>query len=384
MIDFYDLIERNAALNAFVDFDRQACAGSGPLGDLTIGIKSNIAVAAMPWTGGMESNRGWTAARDAESVWQLRQAGAAILGTLNMHEAALGATSDNIFYGRTHNPLRIGHTAGGSSGGSAAAVAGGLCDAALGTDTMGSVRIPAAYCGIYGLKPTHGAVGTGGLIALEPSLDVIGPLARSLEVLERVWEVLRAEEASEGQPLARVLTLANLGGVEVQPGVAAAYARALALLGPAHEIALPHTPHDIRMAGFLASAHALIADLGEVRVGQPELFSPELHAMLDYAATRLPQPEVLAAARAALIELIGDDGVLVMPTAPQEAFAHDTRAPANQADFACLASVAGLPALAIPFGTGDDGLPVGIQLVGPAASESRLIGLARRIEGDVQ
>jgi aspartyl-tRNA(Asn)/glutamyl-tRNA(Gln) amidotransferase subunit A len=145
-------------LNAFVDWDRSAAFGDGPLGDLTLGIKSNIAVAGLPWTGGMGLRRDIVAARDAEVVRRLRDAGAAILGTLNMHEAALGATTDNAFNGRTHNPHRHGHTPGGSSGGSGAAVAAGLCDAALGTDTLGSIRIPAAYNGVYGLKPTHGAV----------------------------------------------------------------------------------------------------------------------------------------------------------------------------------------------------------------------------------
>lgn len=135
------------------------------------------------------------------------------------------------------------------------------------------------------------------------------------------------------------------------------------------------------MAGFVACVRYLIDQLGDARTAQAALISPELHFMLDYGERRAPRPQVLADTRAFLIEAIGDDGVLVMPTAPQVAFAHTSRPPANQSDFTCLASVAGLPALAIPAGFDDDGLPVSVQLVGPAGSESRLIALARHIEG---
>ncbi|QGN54450.1 hypothetical protein GKE62_07660 [Novosphingobium sp. Gsoil 351] len=116
MIDFADLEARNAPLGAFVDFDRSAAFGQGPLSGTTVGVKSNIAVRGLPWTAGMGLRRGVVAEQDAAAVARLRGAGAAILGTLNMHEAALGSTTDNPFYGRTHNPHRPGHTPGGSSG----------------------------------------------------------------------------------------------------------------------------------------------------------------------------------------------------------------------------------------------------------------------------
>lgn len=399
MIDWADLETRNAPLNAFVDWDRDARAGTGPLAGLTIGIKSNIMVAGLPWTGGMGLYRDRIAARDAEVVARLRAAGAAILGTLNMHEAALGATTDNAFYGRTHNAHRHGYTPGGSSGGSGAAVAAGLCDAALGTDTMGSVRIPAAYNGVYALKPTHGAVSQAGLAMLEPSLDCIGPLARDLGVLERVWEALvpprrrKPSSMSEdslpgsGPPPSQgnIFILADLGHVEVQPAVLAAYDRALAAFGqPSHAITLPDPVTDIRLAGFIASARWLIDDLGELRRTKTDLISPELHFMFDYAEKQNPRPDVLARTKAVLVEALGNDGILIMPTAPQAAFPHATgtsaRPPANQADFTCLASVAGLPAIAVPAGFDDDRLPVSIQIVGPANSESRLFAVAKLID----
>jgi aspartyl-tRNA(Asn)/glutamyl-tRNA(Gln) amidotransferase subunit A len=379
LIDWLDLEARNAPLNAFVDWDRDARPGTGPLSGLTIGVKSNIMVAGLPWTGGMGLYRDRIATRDAEVVARLRSAGAAILGTLNMHEAALGATTDNAFYGRTQNGRRAGFTPGGSSGGSGAAVAAGLCDAALGTDTMGSVRIPAAYNGVYGLKPTHGAVSQDGLAMLEPSLDCIGPLARDLQVLERVWDVIKEEDPGPRikSGVTTIVTLADLAGVEVQPAVRAAYARARAAIPLASTaLTLPDPVTDIRLAGFIASARWLIDDLGDLRRTHADRISPELHFMLDYAEKQAPRPDVVARTKATLIDALADDAILLMPTAPQVAFPHG-RPPTNQADFTCLASVAGLPALAIPAGEDENGMPVGIQIVGPAGSETRLFALAR-------
>jgi aspartyl-tRNA(Asn)/glutamyl-tRNA(Gln) amidotransferase subunit A len=396
VIDWPDIIARNAPLNAFIDFDRQATGGEGPLAGLTIGIKSNIAVKGLPWTAGMGLRRAVIAERDAGVVARLRGAGAIILGTLNMHEAALGSTTSNAFYGATMNPHRAGYTPGGSSGGSGAAVAAGLCDAALGTDTMGSVRIPAAYCGVYGLKPTNGAVSDDGLVMLEPSLDCIGPLARDLSTLEKVWHAITgplvpSEVEGRGHggretPLARderILVLDGLGRVDVQPAVPASYERALAALGGSSQaIALPDSPTDIRLAGFVAAGRYLVSELGDDRRTNAHLISSELHFMLEYAASAEPRPEVLARTRMVLRDAIGAHGVLVMPTAPQAAFPHG-RAPANQADFTCLANIAGLPALAIPAGRDEDGLPVGVQLVGPPQGEARLIALARRLEPEL-
>ena len=377
MIDWPDLERRNAPLNAFVDWDRSAASGEGPLAGMALGVKSNIAVAGLPWTAGMGLRRALVAERDAAVVRRLRAAGAAILGTLNMHEAALGATTDNAFYGRTHNPHRPGHTPGGSSGGSGAAVAARLCDAALGTDTLGSVRIPAAYNGVYGLKPTAGAVDDDGLVFLDARFDSIGPLARDLDVLERVWRVIGAA-GGPGAPFARGLHLAGVPAME--PAVADGYARALGALGvPAHALALPDLSA-IRLAALAAIARALLADLGEDRTAKADRISPELHFILNALEGVAPDPALLARVRDTLTDALGDDGVLLMPTTPQVAFPHGERAPATQADFTALANVAGLPALACPAGRDGTGLPVSVQLVGPAGSETRLIALARALE----
>jgi len=369
---------------AFVDLDPAAHGGEGPLAGLTVGVKSNIMVKGLPWTGGMGLYRDRIASRDAECVARLRHAGAAILGTVNMHEAALGAHTDNAFYGRTHNPHRHDYTPGGSSGGSGAAVAAGLCDIALGTDTLGSVRIPAAYCGVYGLKPSHGGISEDGLAYLEPSLDCIGPLARDLDVLERAWTVL-ATNPGEQVPLARAFAIKGHGGVAVEPAVEAGFDAAVQALGlPVEALELPERLTDVRMAGLVAAGHWLIADLGpEYRDDNPGL-SDELKFILKITDGMGQQPQVLARTRAALCEAVGADGVLIMPTAPQVAFAHGTRAPSNQADFTCLANVAVLPAISLPAGWSEDGLPVGVQLVGPAGSERSLIALARQIDNQLQ
>ena len=380
MINWPALESANAPLNAFVDWDKNARSGDGPLADVTLGIKSNIAVAGLPWTGGMGLYRDRIAEHDAEVVAKLRTGGAAILGTLNMHEAALGATTDNAFYGRTVNPHRDGYTPGGSSGGSGAAVAAGLCDAALGTDTLGSVRIPAAYCGVYGLKPTNGFVSSEGLALLEPSLDVIGPLARSLDILERVWNVIAEDNPIEALPIKRVVLLEGLGGVDIQPAVRAAYEKACILLDlPIEHVCFGDGLSDIRMAGFGMAGLWLIDHLGNARIDRADLLSDELKFLLSFCENTPIRPDVLARTRDTLRATLDEEAVLLMPTTPQTAFKHG-RAPFNQADFTALANIAGLPALALPAGWSEDGLPVGVQLVGAAASEATLFAVARRLD----
>jgi aspartyl-tRNA(Asn)/glutamyl-tRNA(Gln) amidotransferase subunit A len=378
LIDWPVLKAANAPLNAFVDWDESAAPGHGPLDDLAIGVKSNIAVKGLPWTAGMALHRDRIAASDAAVVARLRKAGATILGTLNMHEAALGATTDNPWFGRSFNPHGHGRTPGGSSGGSGAAVAARLCDAALGTDTLGSVRIPAAYNGVYGLKPTAGALPDDGLEPLHRGFDVIGPLARSLPVLERVWHVLRDSQESRSSPQAyQVLVLSDLGEVACEPAVLAGYERMLARLPGVGTVSLPPLPR-VRIAGFVEAARALSAALGPDR--RPDLLSPELRWLLDFGDAAPRDPPLLDDVRNTLTEALGDNGVLIMPTAPQAAFLHGGLAPANQADFTCLANIAGLPALAIPAGRDADGMPVGVQIVGPAGSEALLFAVARTLD----
>jgi aspartyl-tRNA(Asn)/glutamyl-tRNA(Gln) amidotransferase subunit A len=378
VIDFDALEAANAPLNASTDFDRRAVGGAGPLAGLTIGVKANIAVKGLPWTGGMELHRNRIAEQDAAVVAKLREAGAAIIGTLNMDEAALGAKTDNPFFGATQNPHRLGYTPGGSSGGSGAAVAAGLCDAALGSDTMGSVRIPAAYCGVYGFKPTHAAISQHGLEKTEPSLDTIGPLARDLDLLEQVSRAI--SEFGEGHGDGSVAVLADLGGVECDASVLAGYLSAVAILSASDELTLPHLPTRVRFAGFIAASRYLAE-----RLAGAEAISPMLAKLLTYgpkrsAADLAEDERVMTDTKSALLSALETHSAILMPCAPQLPFPHSEAAPANQADFTCLANVAGLPAISIPAGYSDDGLPVAVQLVGKTGHEAGLFALARKLD----
>ncbi len=369
--------------NAFVDLDpAMHGGGDGPLSGLTIGIKANIAVKGLPWTAGSAVYRNRIATEDAEVVKRLRAAGAAIPGTLNLEEAALGAKTDNPWFGATQNPHRIGYTPGGSSGGCAAAVAAGLCDAALGTDTMGSIRIPASYCGIYGFKPANAAVSQDGLEPAEPSLDVIGPLARNLDMLERVARVISdfgEAEATNGPGM----ILSDLGGVDCTTDVLAVYDRAKATLGALAQSILSVPLSRLRFAGFIKTSRAMAAHFADA---DSALISPNLASLLRYGSQRAESDwaedeRILAAVGDEIRALIWRNGILILPTAPQPAFAHSDRAPANQADFTCIASIAGLPAISIPAGWSADGLPIGVQLVGLTGHEAQLFGFARALDG---
>lgn len=380
MIDFAALRVANSPLNAFIDWAACAGFGAGPLAGRTVGVKSNIAVRGLPWTAGMDIYRDRIAADDADVVARLRSAGAAIIGSLNMEEAALGAKTDNHWYGATHNPHRIGYTPGGSSGGSGAAVAAGLCDIALGTDTLGSIRLPAAYCGVYGFKPATAAVSQDGLELCDGAHDAIGPLARDLDLLELAAEVI--SEMGAGAINAPPAILADLAGVECDPVVTAAHLRAVEALGVTEQVALPHSLARVRFAGFIASGRALSAAL----VGAaPQRLSPKLKRLMAYGPRRSPadwaaDQRVMAETAAALHAIIAQHGAILTPTTPGTAFSHSVEAPDTQADFTCIANIAGLPAISIPAGFSADGLPVAVQLIGGVGSERGLFSLARALD----
>ncbi|HEX5461503.1 MAG TPA: amidase [Steroidobacteraceae bacterium] len=388
-------VDEAGALRAAAESDARVATGAlRELEGIPLAIKANIAVAGLRWSAGMRARRDEIARSDAASVHDLRAAGAIILGTLNMHEAAFGATTDNPWFGRTMNPHRPGHTPGGSSGGSGAAVAAGLCVGALGSDTLGSIRIPAAYNGIYGLKPTHGAVASDGLVPLAPTLDTIGPLARSLGDLETLARVLLPgfEASSTGEPaLRRLVLIADLTEEPCEPAVVSAYERARAALGtlPSTSITLPHPLARVRLAGFMVAGRALAAQ-PQIRAALTEgTLSAELAKLLGICDQRSgvelgSDCEVLAQTGAALRAHLGSDGVLLLPAAPQAAFAHTPRPPSSQAAFTVLASCAGLPAISLPAGLDADRLPVGVQLVGPGSRDFELIGLGRTLDNHLR
>ncbi len=388
------------ALNAFTAVDaegaraaagesaaRVAAGAARPLEGVPIAVKANIAVRGLPWHGGFGAWRDRVAEADAEVVARLRAAGAVILGTLNLHEGALGATTDNPHFGRTHTPHRHGHTPGGSSGGSGAAVAAGLCAAALGTDTLGSVRIPSAYCGVAGLKPTNGLVPDAGLMLLVEKWDTIGPLARSVADVAAVFAELAP--AGAARPVRRVATLSSARDVPLHPAVADAFRLATGLLeglGVPVEERLTHIDHHrVRLAGFVESTIEADARFGADMAAHPQGFSEAFRSSLAFgrrfaAPARAEGQKALAEAGAALRAVLQADDAILLPTAPQPAFPFDSEAPVSQADFTALANIAGLPALSLPAGWTGDGLPVAVQLVGRAGDEATLLALGERLE----
>lgn len=378
---------------------RLAQGAARALEGVPVAVKDNLDVAGLPTTAGMATRRGRIAARDAGAVARLRAAGCVILGKLNMHEAALGADNDNPHFGACHNPHRIGHTPGGSSGGSAAAVAAGLAAASLGSDSMGSVRIPASYCGVFGLKPSRGLVSTAGSVKVSSRLDHVGPLARSARDLGALLAVLAGYDP--GCPASRPLALApavpgplrigvlRLPMLPLEADIAADFERGLALLAALGHALEPidcgaFEPGPARRAGLLVCELEMLAEHAEDWTHSRDLFSPALAAMLAFAerqgASALGRALArIDQARVNLQRWLAPFDLLVAPTTPQRAFAFGSAVPANQADFTCLASFAGLPALSLPLPVAAGALPLGMQLVGPHGADLRLLALAEAL-----
>ena len=379
VIDWDHLEAVNGRLNAFSHFDRAAVgdrsSSGGALAGTSIGIKANISMRGLPFHAGLAAFENRIAQQDAATVAALREAGAAIIGITNMEEGALGAKSDNPHFGAVINPHRDGFSPGGSSGGSGVAVAAGLVDAALGTDTMGSVRIPAAHCGVFGFKPATGRVSQDGLEPADLSLDAIGPMARDLDLLEKVARVMSdfGEDALTGDGA----VLCD-HGVALHPAVAAAWSRAQGLLSAPGEVRLGNLCGRIRFAGFIQVANTLSAHLDGVAR------SDRLSRLLAHGPARSEQDwaddqHILEQTRAEMREAISRHGFLLLPTVPNPPFPHSTREPAAQADFTCLANIAGLPALSLPAGWTEDGLPLGVQLISGEGAEAGLFALARHL-----
>ncbi|HMA24899.1 MAG: amidase, partial [Gemmatimonas sp.] len=217
-----------------VDDERRRGIDRGPLHGMPISIKDLVDVAGQPTTAASRVRAEHIASHDAPVVRRLRDAGAVLIGKTNLHEFALGTTSEESAFGAVHNPHDVSRSAGGSSGGSAAAVATGMGLASIGSDTGGSIRIPAAACGVVGLKPSLGEVPTDGVVALSATFDHVGPLTRSVADAAAVWAVLagRAIPRIESPP-PRSLTLGALGGyfsALLASEVRAAFNEAIALL----------------------------------------------------------------------------------------------------------------------------------------------------------
>jgi aspartyl-tRNA(Asn)/glutamyl-tRNA(Gln) amidotransferase subunit A len=368
----------NQYLKAFIDITNDpASAIIGPLTGMRIGIKANIAVKGLATSAGSGARRHAIAAQDADVVKLLRQAGATIVGTLNMHEGALGATTDNMAYGRCINPWRDGFSPGGSSGGSGAAIAAGLVDGAMGSDTMGSIRLPASYCGVFGYKPAGAMVSQEGVVPLSTTLDQVGPLAKDAPTL---WAMAQAI----GCPA----PLTDLGGQKfgvprdmtaASPEIAALFEASLekvrqagatlvdVTLGLGVNAAMALSDVDVILAALL------VCEVEGAREWDAELSDPtsditdEFRAMLTYGANigavRIDDAYAkLTFVKAHIRTLMYERGFagLIMPTVSHLAFHHDVGPPMDQAYFTQYANIADLPAVSAPMGL-IDGLPAGIM-----------------------
>ncbi|OGA72015.1 MAG: hypothetical protein A3G81_32075 [Betaproteobacteria bacterium RIFCSPLOWO2_12_FULL_65_14] len=369
-------------LNAFVALEAEPRkTASGVLDGMRIAVKDNIDVAGLPCAAGIGALRARRPAADAPCVARLRAQGALIIGKTNMDEAALGALGDNPWFGRCENPRRAGYTPGGSSSGSAAAVAAGLCVAALGTDTLGSVRIPASYCGVVGYIPSAGLVDRAGVVPLAPSLDRVGVLARTAADAAKVASVMAARELAPADPPARIGVLRGLEAFVAAPIVAAVDAAARRL---------SHRVIDTGSLDFAAARRAawLIAEVEGARVHAELLsdpaseLSPSVRAALDFGrradAHRIARAmNELEKAKTTLRRMLEECEVLVLPTTPQTAFAFGTLVPQTQADLTALANIAGLAAISVPVPAPAGELPVGLQCMG--ARDELVLGVAARL-----
>jgi aspartyl-tRNA(Asn)/glutamyl-tRNA(Gln) amidotransferase subunit A len=364
-------------------------------------VKANIALAGLPWTAGLPGWRNRMAREDARVCALLRARGAVLIGLANMHEAALGAVTDGPLYGKTFNPLGAGLTPGGSSGGSGAAVAAGLCAGALGTDTMGSVRIPAAYCGGYGLKPSFGRVSRAGVTYLSWSLDHVGFHARRCEDLQLLLDVCSGVDSADAHTIAYqkpppppALKGARIGRVRfeahcaVEVEIAARFDEMCARLTEAGAALMDVAADDTWFGAARKSGLLLCEAQGAVALAplreQAGAMSAGLAKLLDFGARRTALD--LAVAQRALLDLrqnvrvaLESVDALILPTAPHVAFAHALPAPHTQADLTAFANAAGCPALAMPMGPGRDGLPTSLQIFTAPGRDAWAIALAREI-----
>ena len=376
--------------NAFLSFCGDDTSVAGPLAGLTVAVKDNIAVAGQPFTAGLPLFASRVAQTDAAAVRRLKQAGARVVGVTRTDAGGLGVTTPEV-----KNPVLPGHVVGGSSGGSAAAVAAGLADIGLGTDTGGSVRIPAACCGLYGFKPSHGRVPLDGVWPLAPQFDTVGLMTRDSDVLSRAAGVLFAlEDVPPARDLRLGVDRARLA--DADPLIAAAIAQALARLADAGVTIVPVTLPDrddteeAHGVLVLMEARAVYADTWH---RSPDLFPPAARRALD-AAEPLSGDTVEAARRtiaAVTAEFAatcrGVDAV-VTPTLPVPVPASDARrirfagenVPVINALLAetSLGNVTGGPAIAMPCSA--QGTLASLQLLAPRGHDARLLAVARRIE----
>ena len=435
-IHAFNLVTADQARQVAIEVDRRVAAGDdpGPLAGVPVALKDNMCTTGVATTCSSRILEGWRPPYDATVVERLAAAGAVVVGKTNLDEFAMGSSTENSAFGPTRNPHDTSRVPGGSSGGSAAAVAAGFAPLALGSDTGGSIRQPAALCGVVGMKPTYGAVSRYGLVAFASSLDQIGPLARTVADAAALYEVVAGHDPRDStsipEPVAPVSAALD-GGVAglrvglvtelveaegVQPDVIARVRQAAEALEHAgakvDEVSVPAVVYGLSAYYLIAPAEASsnLARYDGVRFGlrvdaattgemydrtRTEGFGAEVkrRIMLGTYALSAGYYDAFYGKSQRVRTLIlrdfeaayQDVDVLLSPTAPSTAFelGAKTADPLTMYlnDVCTIPSnLAGHPAMSVPFGTGDDGLPVGVQVMAPALGEATMFRVAAAVE----
>ncbi|HVJ31464.1 MAG TPA: amidase [Gammaproteobacteria bacterium] len=380
----------------------------GPLHGIPLGLKDNIDTSGILTTAASAVYADRVPTEDAVCVRKLRDAGAVFLGKLNMHEFAYGGTSAVTHYGPVHNPWDLDVNPGGSSGGSAAAVAARLCAAALGTDTAASVRFPASCCGIAGLKATHGLASIRGIVPLSEMHDHVGPLARSVEDCALVMTALagfdpldpvsiRTERVDYHAAIGNAVRGLKIGiprapfFADLEPEIDAAARAAIQVLvgltsGATRDvsIAAPET-YALLDAETYAYHAPLLADPAKRALYQPLTLSRVMGGASVPTGVYIEQRRQMQIARNTIDDVFKDVDVLIAPTnmvVPQtiaEVLENPAREPSlirNTLPF----NVLGIPAISLPCGFTRAGLPIGLQVIGPRLGEARVLALAHAYE----
>lgn len=372
-------------------------AGTEPLHGLTFVAKDVIDVAGTVTGAG---NPDWAAAHEPASVHAtavalLLRAGTTLVGKGRCAEFAYSLSGDNVHYGMPRNAAAPDRDPGGSTSGPAAAVAAGVCDLGLGTDTLGSIRVPASYCGLFGYRPTHGTVSTAGVLPLAQRFDTVGLLSREAGVLARAADVLLGRDFHQGTEVPRLIVAKDVGKA-AEPEVAEIARAATARL--ARDAGVSWTESVLFEQGHLPDALMAFSVLQGAQVWQnfgrwmqevaPNV-GPDIEARLSRAARLskddIERAEQVAATVSSVLRRLRPGEVLVGPTA-------GTVAPARHADadareqarvsagrLSCLASLAGAPAVSVPVGTLND-LPVGIDMIARPGADGLLLDLAAGLD----
>lgn len=387
-----------AAHNDALDTARRLNTALHPgqsLSGFKIGLKDNIAIAGVRMAAGLAARANTIADQDSFIVKRLRSTGACILPRLNMDEAAFGAAAINPHYRTSLNPLEKTRSPGGSSGGAAVCVAANIVDAAFGTDTLGSIRIPASYCGLVGYKPSQGLISDNGVFPLAPRFDTPGLLAHSVETIVTVLKAcdfLQDELSFQSmKPLSelRIAVPAQITEIECERTVQEKFDSVVTMLTAAgacaEMVAIDQwQPKPLRHAALLMVEVEACQSLADYR-GQGSQLSPELKAALNYGErssteNKFKAMNQLDAARHTFSRLFDEFDVIVTPTTPQTAFFHNAQAPVNQADFTVIANIIGAPALALPIDDRGDSLPSSLQVLAKPGNDNFLLATGAVIE----